>query len=213
MHWVDRGPEPTGLAAVSTRYTPRWVAYYQGRSGKPSDSLWLNFLGDLCGSFSGLCAYCEERDKGEVDHFRPKSRFPERVYQWSNWIFACHNCNQSKRDKWPPGGYVDPCSKRERPESFFRFDTTTGEILPKPELSPDLRDKAQKTIDDLSLNGSHHLKGRLRWLYLVSNAISDDPKYQTINKEKLRTDLACRTTEWSSITRAWLVEQGYSADT
>ena len=216
MHWVNRGPEPTGLAVIRTRYTPRWVAYYPGRGGvKPNDSRWRDFLGDLCRVFSGLCAYCEELDKGEIDHFRPKSQFPQLVYQWSNWVFACHNCNQSKQEKWPPIGYVDPCSNsiQERPENFFRFDTETGEILPMLKMSPDLRDKAQKTIDDLSLNASHHLRERLEWLVLVSGAISDDPQRQTTDETSQRARLASRTTRLSSITRAWLVERGYAADT
>lgn len=215
MHWVNRGPEPAGLATICARYTPRWVAYYQGVDGnKPSDSRWRDFLDDLCRAFSGLCAYCEERDKGEIDHFRPKSKFPERVYQWSNWIFACHNCNQSKREKWPPIGYADPCSDsiRERPENLFRFDTEPGEILPLSDLNHSLEYKAQKTIDDLSLNASHHLRERLEWLVLVSGAISGDPKHQAIHETEYRTYLASRTTKLSSITRAWLMERGYSVD-
>ena len=53
MHWVDRGPEPAGLEAVRTRYTPRWVDYFQGKGSKPSDSHWRDFRGDLCRAFSG----------------------------------------------------------------------------------------------------------------------------------------------------------------
>ena len=216
MHWVNRGPEPAGLAAVRAYYTPRWIAYYPKRIGvKPNDSHWRDFFDDLCQAFSGLCAYCEEPDKGEIDHFRPKSKFPRLIYQWSNWVFACHNCNQSKQAKWPPGGYVDPCSNsaRERPENFFQFDTKTGEILPITGLSSNLRDRAQQTIDDLSLNTSHHLKKRLRWLDWVSLVIPDDPQRQTTDETSYRTFLASRTTEFSSITRAWLVERGYSVDT
>ena len=209
MHWVDRGSEPAGLAAVRECYTPRWIDYSQGKGSKPGDSRWRDFRGDLCKAFSGLCAYCEEEARGEVDHFRPKSKFPKRVYEWSNWVFACHDCNWSKGDKWPRNGYADPCSGQERPENFFRFDTTTGEILPKPELGPDLRDKAQQTIDDLSLNASHHLRKRLQWLAVVSGAISGDPEHQAEHEVKYRTFLASRTTRLSSITRAWLVEQGY----
>ena len=85
-------------------------------------------------------------------------------------------------------------------------------------MGPDLRDKAQQTIDDLSLNASHHLRKRLQWLAVVSGAISGDPKllklyilkeHQAEHEVKYRTFLASRTTRLSSITRAWLVEQGY----
>lgn len=215
MHWVDRGPEPEGLESIRTCCTPRWVDHYLEKIGeKPSDARWRDFHGDLRRAFAGLCAYCEERDKGVVDHFRPKSKFPALVYAWSNWLFACHNCNQAKGKRWPLSEYVDPCSDSppERPENFFRFDTATGEILPAIGLSYDREDKAQKMIDDLSLNAGHHLTERLERLMLVSAAISDDPHQQGAEEENLRSRLISRDTSLSSITRAWLVERGYSVD-
>ncbi len=215
MHWIDRGPEPAGLETIRLRYTPRWVAHYtEGIGAKPTDARWYDFIGELSGLFSGLCAYCEERDKGEVDHFRPKSKFPALVYAWSNWLFACHNCNQTKGAKWPPDGYINPCAATlpERPENFFRFDTDTGEILPAFGLSYDHKDIAQKTIDDLSLNAGHHLRDRLEWLTLVSAAVSSDPNNPAPDEEIALSFLTSRATQFSSITRAWLAEHGYPVE-
>lgn len=97
MHWVDRGPEPDGLVKIRERYTQRWIRYYLREIGtRPSDARWREFRPDLCLTFHGLCAYCEEGCRGEVDHFWRKSRYPVRVYQWSNWFFACHDCNWAK---------------------------------------------------------------------------------------------------------------------
>ena len=132
MHWVDRGPEPQELKAIRSRYTARWVKYYgDGDGSKPGDFLWRRFHVQLRGVFLGLCAYCEECCRGEVEHFRRKSRFPKLVYQWSNWLFVCHDCNHMKGEKWPQGGYVNPCARSQSawPETFFDFDTLTGEIL------------------------------------------------------------------------------------
>ena len=85
MHWVDRGPEPDGLAAVRLGRTNGWVAHYQnGVYNRPNDSEWRRFSDKLSEAFSGICGYCEERTAGEVDHFRPISRFPSLVYEWSN---------------------------------------------------------------------------------------------------------------------------------
>ena len=161
MHWVDRGDEPTGLVGVRARYTPGWVNYYSlGGGTKPNDSRWTSFKGDLERVFAGLCAYCENACRGEVDHFQPKSIFPERVYDWANWLLSCHDCNHAKGDKWPTGGYVDPCATSPRPESFFDFDTLTGEIVPKEGLGSTRRRVAQTMIDDLKLNEHHHLRNR-----------------------------------------------------
>ena len=110
------------------------MEHYTHKIGSPPrDSHWLKFQEDLNLVFQGLCAYCEETCKGEVEHFRPKSRFPLLVYDWSNWLLACHDCNHAKHFKWPDGGYIDPCanSLKARPERYFTFDTLTGELLPE----------------------------------------------------------------------------------
>ena len=206
MHWIDRGKEPDRLASIRSRYTPRWVQYYlQGSSERPTDSRWIDFLSEIHGVFYGLCAYCEKRTRGTVDHFQPKSKFPELVYEWSNWVMACYECNQAKGDKWPDNGYVDPCSKDhlERPEMIFDFDTTTGHLRPKENISSQQRDKAWQTINDLKLNDVHHLMSRLNWLTVIKKSLSNN-----VNENYL-VFIASRATMWSSITRAFLNEQGF----
>ena len=213
MHRVDRGTEPSGLGDVRQHYTPRWVQYYKNGSGaKPTDSRWRDFRDELGQRFSVLCGYCECFCRGEVDHFQPKSHFPELVYEWSNWIFACHDCNQAKRDEWPVEGYVDPCavSESHRPETYFTFNTKTGTIVPLKGLDSDRRDKALKMIKDFKLNGEHHLRKRRFWIWKVSRVLPDDPSQETPETEVYRRFLTSRTAELSSITRAWLVERGYS---
>ena len=215
MHWVDRGPEPERLAGIQTRYTPRWVGYYRCDDGnKPSDSRWREFSQDLADAFGALCAYCEKRCRGEVDHFRPKNRYPNLVYSWDNWLFACHDCNHAKRERWPPWGYVDPCarSRPARPERFFTFDAVTGEILPKEGLTLGRRRKAQTMIDDLRLNEWHHLKNRLEWLQLMSAIIPENAAELTVEQEELRAHYSSRLTPYSSVTRHWLSKRGHRSD-
>lgn len=210
MHWVDRGPAPSRLEPVRSRYTPRWVEHYRdGAEPKPSDARWRDFRNDLSEVFSGLCGYCEESCLGVVDHFRPKSKFPELVYEWSNWVFACHRgCNTEKGEKWPTGGYVDPCAKSRsgRPENLFAFDTRTGAIKPRDGLSPARRKKAIQTRGDLDLNASHHLKNRSAWTRALEQSLSDTA---TVPPEFLAWVID-RSTQLSSIARALLVERGYS---
>lgn len=211
MHWVDRGPEPEGLAAVRSRYTPRWVEYYRNGTGsRPSDSHWRDFHDDLSSVFFDLCAYCEELCRGEVEHFRPKSRFPELVYEWSNWVFACHDCNFAKSEKWPTGGYIDPCARLRaaRPQTFFGFDTLTGEIVPKTGLSLGRRKKAVQIIDDLQLNARHHTIGRIARIREVSLILSHGLHVIPHFRDRL-AELAHRNTELSSVARFMLEQYGY----
>ena len=214
MHWVDRGDEPEGLEAIRERYTPRWVSYHRDRVGQsPNDSRWQDFSADLGKRFSGLCAYCEKSCKGEVDHFRPKSRCPDLVYEWTNWLFACHECNQAKGDKWPAQGYVDPCAdtEAEHPENYFGFNIETAHIIPRSDLSAGRHDRAVKMIGALQLNAAHHLRTRLWLLDFLRDRFPVDTQVRTQvpPSDSLRRRLVSRDTMLSSLTRAWLSERGY----
>ena len=215
MHWVDRGPAPTGLDQVRETLTPGWIAHYRDQAGdRPSDDRWRDFLPDLCSRFHGICGYCEEGTDGGVDHFKPKSKFPDLVYAWSNWIFACNRCNSAKDDKWPPGGYVDPCacSTQERPERFFDFNLRTGMIVPKSGLTQEQRRKATQTIQGLGLNNSGHILNRLGQIEFVKELLSYFDGTPDPDLEKLAMRLAQPQSARSSVTRAVLAESDYPVE-
>jgi hypothetical protein len=46
------------------------------------------------------CAYCEDSMADEVEHIRPKSLFPEIVFTWENYLFACGPCNGPKSNRY-----------------------------------------------------------------------------------------------------------------
>ena len=209
MHHVPKSTEPSALKSVRVKHTPRWVDYYKrGTGNKPTDSHWRGFSRSLSKEFHGLCAYCEQECKGEVDHFRPKSRFPDRVYRWDNWVLACHDCNLAKSEKWPKTGYVFSCdpSLGQRPEDYFTFDTMTGEILPMPHLGKRDTAKAWQMIQDLNLRGSHHMKSRLRFLRVVEETVA-----AAQDKTRLKPFfelVTSRRSPHSSIVRLYLQEKG-----
>ena len=182
MRWVDRGPEPAGVSGYARQFTQGWIDHYsQGRGQPPSDSYWREFLATLGGRTNNICWYCERQCQLDsenvgrsptVDHFRPRSIFPHLVYSWENWVFSCHRCNvDSKQDKWPDTGYVEPCAEvsDERPENYFDYDANTGEIVPRKGLSTTARGKSSNTIDDLGLNLLDVIYYRLDWTRRFTN--------------------------------------------
>ena len=208
MHFVDRGIEPPQLQAIRQQYTPRWIAYYRNGVGpKPTDTRWRAFQPVLNTRFLDLCGYCEELCKGEVDHFRPKKSFPARVYQWNNWINACHVCNNQKGERWFRGGYVNPCDSRldHHPERFFDFDTTTGEIVIRSNLSASRFNRALRTRERLKLNALYNLKKRVRYLKIVERALQAN--MPQADKEQFIADITSRDAEFSSLVRKFLVEK------
>ncbi len=166
--WVDYFQNRTGEAALRVAglrrlYTQGWANYFQNRTGeRPSDFEWSKFRPALASRSGHMCWYCERQCDAEtggraptVDHFRPLSRFPKLAYEWSNWAFSCRRCNvENKKDNWPHLGYVDPAAAEvaECPDRYFDYDAATGEIIPKPGLTGDARQRAWQTIKDLGLN-------------------------------------------------------------
>lgn len=47
------------------------------------------------------CMYCEDSRGTDVEHFWPKTRYPERVFQWINLLLICAACNRSKGGRFP----------------------------------------------------------------------------------------------------------------
>ncbi len=213
MHWVDRGIEPARLGRIRDSFTQRWIDYFEGRNPtKPRDAHWQKFLEDLRQAFSGLCAFCERSCRGEVDHFRPTRKFPELVYVWTNWLFACHACNLKKWQKWPPRGYIDPCTRvrQARPEHYFTFDLVSGYIVPRESLSDNQYDKAARMIEDIGLNEDHHLKRRLIWIDIINEAadtLPDMPEERAQVWRNRLLNLCAREAPLSSLARTVVQER------
>lgn len=73
--------------------------------------------------FCYCCVYCtiHENENGgprnfHVEHYKPKSMFPQLKCDYHNLLYACAICNSYKLDDWPSDdplvdglGYLDPC--------------------------------------------------------------------------------------------------------
>ena len=164
------------MQGYARQFTRGWVDYFQNHlGGRPTDFYWREFRPLLASRSGGVCWYCErlcvadDENGGKApttDHFRPISKCPHLAYQWTNWIFSCRRCNdENKGNKWPESGYVDPAASTdtEKPERFFDYDATSGEIVPKSGLPSNDYRKALQTIDDLGLNQLDLRFYRLDW--------------------------------------------------
>ena len=100
------------------------------------------------------CAYCEDSLADEVEHIVPKTLFPERAFDWENYLYACGPCNGPKSNRYgvwtgveiiefvrrrgasivpPPigiSGFIDP--RTEDPLLFFELDM--GGVTPGGDL-------------------------------------------------------------------------------
>lgn len=98
---------------------------------------------ELREDFHKCCGYCGDSDYFrmeyyEVDHFAPKEVMKTiELTDYSNLVYSCRSCNNSKRAKWPTGdehvhnaenvGFIDPCN----PDYDQQFERNTdGSIVP-----------------------------------------------------------------------------------
>jgi len=76
---------------------------------------------------NGKCAYCEtniveESKYMEVEHFRCKDAFPDKVVEWENLLPSCKRCNgrKGKYNVDVDGMIVNPCDMDPREHMYFR---------------------------------------------------------------------------------------------
>lgn len=132
------------------------------------------------------CSYCEDSCADEVEHVRPKDFFPEEVFKWVNYLFACGICNGGKNNKYairdaagtivdlpahrkangivpPPLGdhvFIDP--RKDDPMALLWLDLVGGtfRFAVLDEHDPWMVARAERTRDDLRLNREVLVKAR-----------------------------------------------------
>jgi hypothetical protein len=122
----------------------------------------------LAEDFLGKCYLCEGvLNAGfDVDHLKPKSKFPEREFDWNNLFPAHPRCNGRRKkwnkEMWPEGGMLD-CAKDDIEERLAQqvMDDDGVDILAvfEPRSIEDL--EAKNTAEELNhIHSSTDIAGR-----------------------------------------------------
>jgi len=117
------------------------------RTNPSSQSNYTRYRDELRSDFNCRCGYCHTHDffrstYYEIDHFVPKTIIKTIAKSdYSNLVYSCRSCNNSKRNKWPSNneaihndgkiGFIDPCNE-EYSKQFLRNED--GSIIPITEL-------------------------------------------------------------------------------
>jgi len=122
------------------------------------------------------CAYCDchplkDNSGFEIDHFKPKKKFPLDAFTYSNLFPCCNECNK-KRDEYDVL-LVKPDEINYKFEDYFRYDSFTGEILPNPSKSEENQKRAIKTIEIFRLNIGNKPRIRFNAIKMFSNNKKD----------------------------------------
>jgi uncharacterized protein (TIGR02646 family) len=147
----------------------------------------------LCVMFHGKCAYCESNirhvDYGDIEHYRPKSKFPALTFEWSNLLLACGVCNgkEYKGDRFPEedqnGPLVNPCEEDPEQHFYFHYEPACR-IASVYGTSP----RGKTTEEILGLNRNELLTYRSRQmtkLYVIARLAASDPEAESLLKEAM----------------------------
>lgn len=170
--------EPT-FAERAQKAGSLWDSKSSSTAGRQAFTEVKTTLTEMCVGIE-ICNYCEANEATDIEHIFPKKMFPERAFQWGNYILACKICNttyksdnfqifnpqgsSTKQDAKPPrGSYIQPPTsdavlinpRNENPQDFMRIDLIGQTFLFVPiESNQNTREylKAKYTIDLLGLN-------------------------------------------------------------
>ncbi|MBN3124364.1 hypothetical protein [Pectobacterium brasiliense] len=110
---------------------------------------WRKAAKELYSSYRSICAYSciyLPTSPGVVDHFLPKTKYPQLAYEWSNYRLCLDRLNQYK------GNIENICDPFTIEIGWFVLDLPSCLIKPGEDLPQELHDKILYTIDVLKLN-------------------------------------------------------------
>lgn len=187
-------------------------------------------LSDMCAG-AQRCAYCEDSVGDEVEHIKPKDLYPEDVFRWPNYVYACGPCNGGKNNKFAvmtgagrvdvtrargapvtpptPGepAFINP--RADDPLDFLTMDLLgTFLVLPRDGLPDAAADRADFTIETLNLNRDLLLEARSNAFggyraRLTEFGSRRDAGASAVELEGLRSDLLAtpHPTVWEEMKR------------
>lgn len=158
MRQLKRGPAPDELEKYR-HGRDTWDAL----SSKHKEAIW----GALDLMQGELCAYCEcrlEADRRHIEHFCPRSRWPQGTFTWSNLLGSCNrsdSCGHFKDSSAAPPyecrELVDPVN--DDPDDFFII-RDTGRIDARHTLSASDAARAELSLRVFNLNLDEGRGGR-----------------------------------------------------
>ena len=118
------------------------------------------------------CAFCEcipgESGHIEVEHFEPKSLYPDLAFDWDNFLPSCRKCNEEKSDfDTRTNPIINPAN--EDPEQLLTYSF----LRIKPLAGSGQERKAQQTIDVCNLNCERLYKARSALMKSITEYIDE----------------------------------------
>ena len=190
MRRVTRPAPPSTLQTYLDK--KHQLVFQRRKSGTLDvDAVWkqaraTRTIGSACALLQGAmgprerCMYCLDSHGTDIEHFRPKARYPMETFRWNNWLLCCTECGRLKGSKFPMANgkplLINPAD--ENPWTHLEFDSDTGNLTARFDITAnDWSPKGTETVDVLQLDAREALaagyrKTYLRLATLVSEALT-----------------------------------------
>lgn len=168
MHKVERNKAPLKLIEKDKAWKEKlkidsnlkldWEAFSK-------TSLKKEIILNLEDMYKGCCSYCESKinitSYPEIEHFKPKSLYPELCFDYSNLHYSCKRCNLAKGSNYN-SDMINPSD--DNPEEYIKYigelavsinDNKRGTVMIeslKLNDRADLRDERIKYLNEFSRN-------------------------------------------------------------
>lgn len=107
MRRVSAEPCPPGLSSVlsrrqeklnedTTKFKTSWSSFTKLKSYETLRATLAKPLKDR-----QRCVYCSDSRAADVEHFWPKSLYPQKTYDFGNFLLVCPECNRKKSNQFP----------------------------------------------------------------------------------------------------------------
>ncbi len=142
------------------------------------------------------CMYCEDSHGTDIEHFRPKTKYPGRMFVWENHLLCCTDCGRIKGEQCPLDNsgsplLIDPTV--ENPWDFLEFDPDTGNLVARYDNQAEaFSPKGTGTVEALKLDRREALaEGYRRSLRRIKSVLEPylTVPTESINSKKLSKDL------------------------
>ncbi|MFC8521532.1 MULTISPECIES: HNH endonuclease [Micrococcaceae] len=162
MRALKKLPAPEVLVANQQVWTERYLAAKEAKAKLPNVWGHDQIRDALERETDSRCAYCDSHMSqvtyAHIEHYKPRSTYPELVVDWDNLTVACPRCNSSKSDTFSEDlPFITPFS--DIPDDHFVF---FGDLV----LSP-ASQRGEYTIQVLGLNHEDLVAARRRRLQSI----------------------------------------------
>jgi len=172
---VERGPEPDSFAARAADWYRRFEEAHRRNPELTASQFWSSVRAHvradaeaLYAAFHGKCAYCEAKmahvSPPHVEHYRPKSKFPDRMFDWQNWLLSCGRCNDRKWAHFPDCDgqpcLLDPTAE----DPSMHLDFLRARVLGRTR-------RGEETIKLVGLDRSPLEDERAQWLMNIASLL------------------------------------------